>query len=589
MKSAASPISARERTLLVADAFDHAADGMMMTDAKGVILAVNPAFTAMTGFTEEDVVGGSCQALRADIDDEAEFSAFWRGLLKGGCWRGQVRCRRKGGTIFHDWQSYAVIADADGGSGARVLSVFGGVSALHHQEVQIGLLLYNDSLTGLANRAQLFECLRQALHQAGGGSSSVAVFSIDLDQFKLVNDSLGHDVGDRMLVLAARRLKGAIGGTGTVARMGGDEFAVVLTEFESLSELTGVAENLLAQLLEPINLDGHTVHVTASIGISVFPHGGGDARALVQNAEAAMYRVKDRGRNAYEFFSPSWKNRSVARLDLQADLRRAAESREFVLHFQPKVTLSDRSVRGCEALIRWQHPTAGMISPAEFIPLAEETGLIVPIGLWALRSACERRREWHRDGFGNLSVAVNLSARQFRQSDLVEQIRDVIADTDMSPEHLEIELTESTVMDDAEQAIRVMKRLRDMGVRISVDDFGTGYSSLSYLRKLPLNSLKIDRSFIADVMHDADDAAIVQTIVSLGRILRLDVVAEGIETETQLTFLRNLGCPVGQGYFFAFPLPAGEFADWVREQARPDLSREFSAPASKRAMGVYHA
>ena len=576
------------RTHFLTNAFDHAADGMLMIDHGGTILAANPAFTSMTGFRESEVIGHSCHFLRADIDGRRAFSAFWAELLKNGHWRGRVRCRRKSDIAFPDWQSYTVIP-GDDGAPPRILLVCSGVSALSFQEIQIDLLACHDPLTGLPNRAQLFERLRQTLHNRGEEPAPVAVFSIDLDLFKLVNDSLGHEVGDRMLVQVSRRLKGAIGSTGTIARMGGDEFAVVLTEFDGLSELSSVAENLLAQLLEPIYLDGHTVHVTASIGISVFPHGGGDARALVQNAEAAMYRVKERGRNAYEVFDPSWQSRTVARLDLQADLRRAAESQEFVLHFQPKVALGDRAIQGCEALIRWQHPTAGMISPAEFIPLAEETGLILPIGLWALRSACEHRREWYRDGLDDFSVAINLSARQFRQSDLVDQIRNVIADTDMSPEHLEIELTESTVMDDAEQAIRVMKRLRDMGVRISVDDFGTGYSSLSYLRKLPLNSLKIDRSFIADVMCDSDDAAIVHTIVSLARILRLDVVAEGIETEAQLNFLRNLGCPIGQGYFFSFPLPAEEFADWVREQSPPEHGRKFGTPALNRPMRIYHA
>ena len=571
---------------VIARVFDHAAEGMMITDTDGVILTVNSAFLSLTGFAAADVVGKSCRRLRSDLDDDGAFSAFWHGVLETGRWRGQARHRCRDDRALLDWLSYTVVPDDDGQP--HVLVSFGGVSVLHHQEVQIGLLVHHDALTGLPNRIHLFDRLKDSLHHTASGRSAVAVLFLDIDNFKLVNDGLGHDVGDRMLVVVARRLKGSVGRAGTVARMGGDEFVVVLNEFESLSELAGIAENLLAQLLEPVYFDGHVVHITASIGISVFPHGGGDARTLLQNAETAMYRVKERGRNAYDFFDPSLKCRAAARLDLQADLRRAAENREFVLHYQPKIALADRSVLGCEALIRWRHPTAGMIAPGEFIPLAEETGLIVPIGLWALRTACEQSRRWSNEGIGDVKVAVNLSARQFRQADLIERIRDIVTGTALPPEHLEIELTESTVMDDAEQAIRVMRRLRDMGIRISVDDFGTGYSSLSYLKKLPLNTLKIDRSFITDVVTDADDAAIVNTIISLGRILRLEVVAEGIETEQQLTFLQDHECAVGQGYYFAFPLSAVDFGEWMRGKKSAGRRKELDLPRNVGIQEKHH-
>ena len=571
---------------VTAQVFDQAAEGMVIARADGVILAVNSAFSDITGFAGRDVVGQSSAMLRADLEGGSAFSGFWNGVLEAGRWRGQARHRCRDDRVLLDWQSYTVVRDDDGR--VHVLVVLGGVSLLHHQQIQIGLLVYHDALTGLPNRTHLFDRLKEVLHHSGGGRSAVAVLFLDIDNFKLVNDGLGHEVGDRMLVVVARRIKGSIGRSGTVARMGGDEFVVLLNDFESLSELAGIAQNLQAQLLEPVQLDGSTVHITASIGISVFPHGGGDASALLQNAEAAMYGVKEKGRNAYDFFDSKLRNRAAARLELQADLRRAAERQEFVLNYQPKVVLADGSVLGCEALIRWRHPTAGMIPPGEFIPLAEDTGLIVPIGLWAMRSACEQGRRWADEGFDAVKVAVNLSARQFRQVDLIEQIRDVVIDTGTLPENLEIELTESTVMDDAEQAIRVMRRLRDMGIRISVDDFGTGYSSLSYLKKFPLSTLKIDRSFITDVVTDPDDAAIVHTIISLGSILRLEVVAEGIESDQQLMFLQDHGCAVGQGYYFAFPLSADDFGGWMRTRKRGGSGKATARPRNNYRTERHH-
>lgn len=427
-------------------------------------------------------------------------------------------------------------------------------------------LCRQDALTGLGNRASFFEHLQYALRQAAAGAAPLAVLILDIDHFKLINNSLGHAVGDDMLTRAARRIVGSVGPYGMTARMGGDEFAIVLTAFGARSELSNLAENIAAQLLEPITCDGHVIHLAASIGIAVFPHGGGDAMSLLRNCETAMYSVKEKGRGDYRFYDDSLAVRAAGQLDLQNDLRRAADEEQFILHFQPKVLLADRSPMGCEALIRWRHPSGRMIAPGEFIPLAEDTGLIIPIGLWAMRAACEAHRDWAERGNGGINVAVNLSARQFRQPNLIEKIRDTLEEMAMSPEYLEIELTESTVMDDPEQAIRVMKRLRDIGIKISVDDFGTGYSSLGYLKKLPINSLKIDRTFISDLVTDKDDAAIVKMIISLGNTLNLGVIAEGIEHEDQVHFLENHGCIAGQGYLFAFPLSSHDYSEWMRQR-----------------------
>jgi len=436
---------------------------------------------------------------------------------------------------------------------------------LRQKEQEIVYMAYHDTLTGLPNRLLLLNRLEYAIDVATRANSQMAVLFLDIDRFKVINDSLGHDVGDRLLVTMSQRLHNTVRRSDIVARLGGDEFVLVLTDFDTAVYVAHVAEKLLSHLLETLSLDGHKVRVTASIGISIFPQDGTDARTLLRNADIAMYRAKEEGRNNFRFFDQTMNSRAVERLDMETSLRQAVENQEFVLHFQPKVVLGDGTVLGTEALIRWQHPKRGLVPPVEFIPLAEETGLIVPIGAWALRAACQQTQLWRQNGSPDLTVAVNLSARQFHQPDLPEQVARVLRETGLPPAALEIELTESTVMESAEKAIQALRHLRDIGVRIAVDDFGTGYSSLSYLKKLPINSLKIDRSFIADLVHDADDAAIVQTIIALGKVLRLEVVAEGVETEQQAAFLRKNGCPIGQGYFFARPLAAGDFVDWLQK------------------------
>jgi diguanylate cyclase (GGDEF)-like protein len=421
----------------------------------------------------------------------------------------------------------------------------------------------------LPNRLLLLNRLEYALDIAARAEASMAVLYLDIDRFKVINESLGHDVGDRLLMAVAHRLRNIIRRSDIVARLGGDEFVLVLTDFDSPVYVAHVAGKLLTHLLETLSLEGHRIRVTGSIGISIFPQDGRDARTLLRSADIAMYRAKEEGRNGFRFFDPTMNSRALERLDLESNLRQAVEAQEFVLHFQPKVMLADRSALGTEALIRWQHPKRGLVPPIDFIALAEETGLIVPIGAWVLRAACEQTQLWRCNGAADLTVAVNLSARQFNQPDLVAEVRRVLEETGLPPPALDIELTESTVMDGPEQAIATLRQLRDLGVRVAVDDFGTGYSSLSYLKKLPINSLKIDRSFITDLINDQDDAAIVQTIIALGKVLRLEVVAEGVETAEQANFLADNGCHIGQGYFFARPLPASDFVHWLRHSQEP--------------------
>jgi diguanylate cyclase (GGDEF)-like protein len=406
-----------------------------------------------------------------------------------------------------------------------------------------------DTLTGLANRALLHDRIDNAIDLAAG--RPVWVAAIDLDHFKFVNDTLGHDAGDELLKAAAQRIGAAVGRTDTVARTGGDEFVLVLPGRESESDAAATVRAVLQALAHPLSLEGQDLVLTGSAGLAAFPADGNDAATLIQHAEVAMYRSKELGRNMVQFYMPTMNARARERLALEGALRSALVHDEFELHYQPQVDLVTGAVVGLEALIRWRHPSMGMVRPDRFINLAEETGLIVPIGAWVLRTACRQSRAWQHAGLGAMRIAVNLSARQFAEPNLVREIARVLDETGLSAACLEVEITESLVMGDVESAIRTMRELKQMGVQLSIDDFGTGYSSLSYLRRFPVDVLKIDRSFVRDIPFSEDDAALVAAIIELARGLRMRVIAEGVETEAQLDYLRRRGCDEVQGHVYA--------------------------------------
>lgn len=430
----------------------------------------------------------------------------------------------------------------------------------------LAYLAQYDSLTGLANRGLFRDRLAQALARADRHERLVALLFLDLDGFKAINDTLGHDAGDNLLKTVADRLRGCVRRADTVARLGGDEFAVILEGVSRIGDATAVAQKILDTVALPFILNGQEVFVTTSIGIAVYRRDGEDAEALTKNADTAMYRAKEQGRSTYQIYTADLHEKILQRLALESGLRRALERGEFLLYYQPRVNLRSGAITGMEALLRWRHPERGLVSPVEFIPVAEESGLIIPIGEWVLREACAQSRAWHAAGLPRLRVAVNLSARQFRHKDLAEAVARIVAETGLEPEWLELELTEGFLMENTQASSATLAALKAMGLRISIDDFGTGYSSLNYLQRFPIDTLKIDQSFVRGIPTDPDAAAIVTAIIALAHSLRLEVVAEGAETKEQIEFLKAQGCDEIQGYLFSPPLPAAAFVQFVRER-----------------------
>jgi diguanylate cyclase (GGDEF)-like protein/PAS domain S-box-containing protein len=537
-------------------------DAVMSTDVWGQVTYLNVVAENLTGWSREEAAGHPVAEVFRIIDGttgKAAQNPMGRAIQENKTVALTPNCVliRRDGVEAAIEDSTAPIHDRRGQVTGAVM-VFHDVSTARALSSKMSHLAQHDSLTDLPNRILFSDRLTEAIAAAHRYDRKLAVLFLDLDRFKHINDSLGHAVADRLLQSVAQRLHACVRASDTVSRQGGDEFVILLSEVTRAQDAAVSAEKILLAVRTPHHIDQHGLHLTASIGIVTYPDDGTDAETLMKNADFAMYHAKDSGRNNYQFFKPDMNERAVERQSLEVDLRLALEERQFVLHYQPKMSLETGSIMGVEALVRWHHPQRGLVPPGEFIPVAEECGVIVPIGRWVLREACRQTRAWIDAGLPRICIAVNVSTVELREKDFVAAVRAILAETGLEPRLLELELTETFLMQDAKATATVLQALKDLGVKLALDDFGTGYSSLSHLKRFPIDTLKIDQSFVRDLATDADDASIVSAVISMGESLHIRVVAEGVETREQLTFLQEHSCPEGQGYYFSRPVVAGQ-------------------------------
>jgi diguanylate cyclase (GGDEF)-like protein/PAS domain S-box-containing protein len=539
---------------LAASAMENTIEGIMITDADGCVVSVNNAFVRITGYTAEEAIGRPPKMFSSGQHDDAFYADMWGKLHEAGYWQGEISDRRKNGEIYAELLSMTAVR-ANNQAVTHYVGVFNDISQYKDYEARLEFLANHDPLTRLPNRILLHDRLEEAVVRAKRQDEMVCVIFIDLDQFKVINDSLGHGIGDKLLQEVTLRLLANVRESDTVGRLGGDEFTVILEQLRNTDEATLIAQQLLESLTTPMKIEDHQLYISGSIGISIYPQDGADVPTLLKHADTAMYRAKEEGRNRYKFFSADMNLRAQEFMVMANSLHAALEKNELFLEYQPRIDLSNNKIVGVEALLRWNHPTLGRIPPDKFIPLAEETGLIIPIGEWVIRTACRQGKAWIDAGYA-LQMAVNLSVRQFRKQGLVDCILETAGKTGYPLHMLEVEITESLMMHDPQSVEATLEELSGRGIRIAIDDFGTGYSSLNYLKQFPIDYVKIDKSFVQDIPDDQDSVAIVRTIIAMAKNLRLSLIAEGVETEQQRDLLRAEGCEEAQGDYFSRPIPA---------------------------------
>ncbi|MGZ0078058.1 EAL domain-containing protein [Methylomonas sp. YC3] len=552
----------QENELRIAATTFQSHEAIIVTDANGAILRVNNAFNKITGYSAEEVIGRQPDFLSSTHQAPGFIQTLTQALAKDNQWQGEIFNRRKNGDVFPEWLTVTGVRDEQDRL-LNYVAIFSDISEKKAAEREIHELAFYDPLTGLPNRRLLLDRLKQEIAAAKRQSYYGSLFFLDLDHFKTLNDSRGHQVGDELLIQVAQRLKSIIRDEDTACRLGGDEFIVMVPgRYSQLSQATShaamLAEKILHTINQPFTVQGSEHHFSTSIGVTLFPEVAEQPEAVIQQADTAMYRAKESGRNGISFYRPSMQETADRRLTLEKEIRQALKQRQFLLHYQAQVDHLGKVI-SAEALIRWQHPEKGMISPAEFIPIAEDTQLILPIGEWVMREACRQIKVWDAQNLPIHHVAVNVSSRQFRQADFVDQVKRILIDAELPAERLVIELTEGCVISDIDDTVEKMRDLQTLGVKTSIDDFGIGYSSLSYLKKLPISQLKIDQSFVRDIASDPNDAVIVETIINMAKNLGLHVIAEGVENQEQMIFLRDKGCLSYQGYYTGRPVAAARF------------------------------
>jgi len=552
-----------ERLRLAASVYDNSAEGVMILNKSGIVMDVNGAFESILGFTKSEIIGSRPEIFSSEKKHRSSYSGVWAGLKNFNQWQGEIWNRHKNNSLKPSWLTISCVYDGD--ELTHYVGLMTDISQIKKSEDMLYQLAHHDTLTGLPNRLLLDERLDQALLHARRRKRHVAVVFIDLDNFKFVNDAMGHSVGDKLLKQVAGILSETVRADDTVARIGGDEFLLVLGDIGNPANVASVVEKLLKKINSKVTLDGQDVRVSASMGVAVYPNDGDNKSTLIRNADAAMYRAKSSGKANFQFYTEQLTRNAIERMSLEADLHDAIKNNELHIYYQPQVNLLTGTVTAVEALLRWFHPKLGLIPPDKFIPLAEEIGLIEEIGTWVLRNSCQQFKQWLDAGLELDTLAVNISNRQLHKGNLPTVVGQVLSETQLAANHLELEITESMLLEDPDLAIEQLGELNMLGATIAIDDFGTGYSSLSYLKKLPIHKLKIDKSFIKDVPGSDNDNAITETVIAMSERLGLDVIAEGVEQEDQEKFLLDNGCFNVQGYYYCKPVAAHELAKFVRE------------------------
>ncbi len=562
-------ITERKRTeeslRVTAKIFEGSNDAIVITNIHGNITDVNKAFTTITGYKKEEVIGKNPNIMKSIKQDKAVSRKMTKALLERGSWSGEVFDRRKNGESYPKWLSNYTVKN-DHNEITHYVTIFTDITSRKEAENKLKQLAHYDTLTGIPNRTHFIERLKWAIDITKRNNKQTALMFLDLDRFKVINDTLGHYAGDLLLIEVARRLEKCVRGMDTVSRLAGDEFTVILTSINTPEEAALVAKKILHALSFPVCLEARNVFISTSIGITTFPVDGKNINQLIKNADTAMYHAKELGRNNYQFFSAFMNQKVLDELEMETNLRNALKNGEFLLHYQPKIDLTTTKIIGVEVLIRWKHPELGFISPARFIPHAEKTDLIIAVGDWVLYTACKQSMQWQIDGIPPIRISVNLSGMQLKRNDQVENVARILTETGLSPHLLELELTEGVVMENAEATISTLNKFKEMGIKLSIDDFGTGYSSLSYLKRFPIDTLKIDQSFVRDITTNPDDEAIASTIIAMAHSLRLKVIAEGVENKEQLELLHSKGCDEVQGYYFSRPVPEDELKELILNQ-----------------------